>query len=91
MLKWLSTFQRSFAYQATCWIHLDVNTPSSCLAIDGLPAITLLQDERQSEPMDDFCRLFGVPRWLQQATRLMNGLEISVAADQLQIKQVNHW
>eukprot|EP00775_Hariotina_reticulata_P005652 gene5652-5891_t len=46
------------------------------------------KDACQSEPMDDFCQLFGVPRFLQHATRLMSGLEISVVAGELQIKQV---
>lgn len=57
----------------------------------GLAVITWLQDACQSEPMDDFCQLFGVPRWLQHATRLMSGLEISVVAGELQIKQVSLW
>eukprot|EP00882_Tetradesmus_deserticola_P015477 GHRQ01016492.1.p4 GENE.GHRQ01016492.1~~GHRQ01016492.1.p4 ORF type:complete len:135 (+),score=56.07 GHRQ01016492.1:302-706(+) len=38
--------------------------------------------------MDGFCQLFGVPRWLRQATRLMVGLEITLRGDMLMVRQV---
>jgi hypothetical protein len=38
--------------------------------------------------MDGFCQLFGVPRWLSKATRLMAGLEITLSGDMLVVKQV---
>lgn len=38
--------------------------------------------------MDSFCELFGVPRWLRQATRLMYALELSIVDDALVVKQV---
>jgi hypothetical protein len=47
-----------------------------------------LQDTKRSDPMDDFCQLFGVPRWLRQATRLMAGLEVALSGDMLVVKQV---
>lgn len=42
----------------------------------------------RSDSMDKFCELFGVPKWLRQATRLMSGMHISVAGDTLVVKQV---
>lgn len=47
-----------------------------------------LQDAKRSDPMDGFCQLFGVPRWLRQATRLMAGLEVTLSGDMLVVKQV---
>jgi hypothetical protein len=47
-----------------------------------------LQDAKRSDPMDGFCQLFGVPRWLSKATRLMAGLEITLSGDMLVVKQV---
>lgn len=41
--------------------------------------------------MDSFCELFGVPRWLRQATRLMTGMQISITDDTLVVKQVGSW
>jgi hypothetical protein len=38
--------------------------------------------------MDPFCELFGVPRWLRQATRLMGGLDVSMAGEDLLVRQV---
>jgi hypothetical protein len=38
--------------------------------------------------MDGFFQLFGVPRWLSKATRLMAGLEITLSGDMLFVKQV---
>ncbi|KAF6259307.1 hypothetical protein COO60DRAFT_1514225 [Scenedesmus sp. NREL 46B-D3] len=49
---------------------------------------TWVKDVRRSDSMDGFCQLFGVPRWLRQATRLMAGLEISLSGDTLLVKQV---
>jgi hypothetical protein len=54
-----------------------------CHAIAGC-----LQDAKRSDPMDGFCQLFGVPRWLSKATRLMAGLEITLSGDMLVLKQV---
>ena len=43
----------------------------------------------RSDSMDKFCELFGVPKWLRQATRLMTGMQISIADDNtLVVKQV---
>lgn len=44
--------------------------------------------QQQSGSMDSFCELFGVPRWLRQATRLMTGMQISITHDTLVVKQV---
>lgn len=49
----------------------------------------LLQDSSRSDSMDGFCQLFGVPRWLRQATRLVNGLELATSGDVLLVKQVS--
>lgn len=42
----------------------------------------------RSDPMDKFCELFGVPKWLRQATRLMTGMHIYIVDDTLVVKQV---
>lgn len=47
-----------------------------------------VKDGRHSEPMDGFCDLFGVPKFLRQATRLMGGLELQIREDSLMVKQV---
>lgn len=49
---------------------------------------TWIKDAKRSDPMDGFCQLFGVPRWLRQATRLMAGLEVTLSGDMLVVKQV---
>ncbi|KAF8072801.1 Oscp1 [Scenedesmus sp. PABB004] len=46
------------------------------------------KDGAASEGMEPFCELFGVPRWLRSATRLMAGLHISVEGDVLLVRQV---
>jgi hypothetical protein len=38
--------------------------------------------------MDAFCQLFGVPRWLRQATRLITGLEVCLTRDALVVRQI---
>jgi len=50
--------------------------------------LACMQVQARSDSMDAFCQLFGVPRWLRQATRLMTGVHISVSGDELVIKQV---
>jgi hypothetical protein len=47
-----------------------------------------LQVGAHSDSMDKFCELFGVPKWLRKATRLMTGMQISIADDTLVVKQV---
>lgn len=42
----------------------------------------------RSDSMDKFCELFGVPKWLRQATRLMTRTHIAIAGDTLVVKQV---
>eukprot|EP00878_Enallax_costatus_P008848 GHUV01009249.1.p1 GENE.GHUV01009249.1~~GHUV01009249.1.p1 ORF type:complete len:260 (+),score=59.77 GHUV01009249.1:405-1184(+) len=49
---------------------------------------TWVKDIGSSEPMDSFCDMFGVPRFLRQATRLMSGLEVTILGDALLVKQV---
>ena len=57
-----------------------------------MPAL-MVQVGARSDSMDTFCELFGVPKWLRQATRLMTGMQISIADDNiLVVKQVwTHW
>eukprot|EP00879_Flechtneria_rotunda_P016982 GHRR01017778.1.p1 GENE.GHRR01017778.1~~GHRR01017778.1.p1 ORF type:complete len:208 (+),score=48.85 GHRR01017778.1:202-825(+) len=47
-----------------------------------------VKETSRSDSMDAFCQLFGVPRWLRQATRLMVGLEICMQDNALLVKQV---
>lgn len=49
---------------------------------------TWIKDTGSSDSMDSFCDLFGVPRFLRRATRLMTGLELRIAADSLMVTQV---
>lgn len=49
---------------------------------------TALQVGARSDSLDSFCELFGVPKWLRQATRLMTGMQISITDDTLIVKQV---
>jgi hypothetical protein len=59
-------------------------SPQSGTAVCG----ARVQVGPRSDSMDKFCELFGVPKWLRQATRLMTGMHISVAGDTLVVKQV---
>lgn len=56
--------------------------PTACCVV------SLSQVPGQSESMDGFCELFGVPKWLRRAARLMVGLDIYLVGNSLAVKQV---
>lgn len=78
----------------TCSLHLQFaeayHAPKAAVQVDTVRSFcgTWVKDTKCSDSMDEFCDLFGVPRFMRQATRLMGGLELVVKEDSLMVKQV---